>query len=708
MSKIDKCWLREVSGIETFFASYGVSSANYSSSENAETAEAAKAAKVTETAKAAIKETIISETQRLLNAKQQASKADAQLIFELKSSAGLVEAEVIPGAFEITQKDGKIYIAASAEIGLLYGLYELIRRINCRNSSAEASSTGVSESRNSSAEATNAGAQKSRVLNADISCVSVPRNYIRMLNHWDNFDGTIERGYAGRSIFFDSEKFINDNERIESYARLLASVGINAVSINNVNVKRRAVGLLREPHLNGVKNIADIFSAYGIKLFLAVNFASPVILGDTETADPLNDSVKNWWKQTADEIFKVIPGFGGFIVKADSEGEPGPFTYGRSHADGANMLAQSLAPHNALLIWRCFVYNCNQDWRDRKTDRARAAYDNFTPLNGMFAQNAALQIKNGPMDFQIREPVHPLFGALPQTNSIIEFQPTQEYTGQQKHICYLVPLWKEALDFNTHAPGKDKTVAEIVGGKYNCGVSGVVNVGADFNLTGHKLAQANLYGYGRLCWNPYLSSGEILTEWIRQSFALNEEDEKILFDVMADSRLTYEKYTSPLGVGWMIKPAHHYGPDVDGYEYDRWGTYHFADRDGIGVDRTTASGTAYSGTYHEPNASIYDSLETCPDELLLFFHHVPYTFVLKSGKTVIQHIYDTHFEGFERVLEMKAQLKKLEGKIPDCDYINITERINEQERSAREWRDQINTYFYRKSGIGDKHGRKIY
>src|SRR5690606_20931534 len=336
------------------------------------------------------------------------------------------------------------------------------------------------------------------------------------------------------------------------------------------------------------------------------------------------------------------PDFGGFVVKADSENRPGPFTYGRDHADGANMLATALQPYGGLVLWRCFVYDCHQDWRDRSTDRARAAYDHFKPLDGRFMDNVILQIKNGPMDFQVREPVSPLFGAMPNTNAVMEFQITQEYTGQQRHVCYLIPQWKEVLDFDTKVKGDGSTVKEIAAGnihpyKYS-GIAAVTNIGDDDNWTGHHLAQANLYGYGRLLWNPELSSEEIAAEWAQLTFSSSTDVQQLLIDFLMESWSIYEKYTSPLGVGWMVTPHYHYGPDIDGYEYSKWGTYHFADNKGIGVNRTVASGTGYTSQYEPEHAARYESLDTCPDELLLFFHHVPYTHVLHSGKTVIQHI----------------------------------------------------------------------
>lgn len=579
-------------------------------------------------------------------------------------------------------KEQCIAIGASTPVGVLYGVFHLLRLIGT----------------------------ESPIEHLDLSLN--PVNGLRMINHWDNFDGTIERGYAGRSFFYESNQFLNNDKRLRDYARMMSSVGINAISINNVNVHQLESLFITETYLPDIARIAAIFRVYGIKLFLSVNYASTIQLGVLDTADPLDPEVRQWWKEKAREVYKAIPDFGGFVVKADSENRPGPFTYGRDHADGANMLGEALEPFGGIVIWRCFVYNCKQDWRDRKTDRARAAYDHFKPLDGRFNDNVVLQIKNGPMDFQVREPVSPLFGALEHTNHTMEFQIAQEYTGQQRHLCYLVPQWKEILDFNTYAKGETTLVKHVVdgsvwGNRYN-GIAAVTNVGNDLNWTGHLLAQANLYGYGRLIWNPELTAQEIAEEWIRLTFGNDERLLAAVRGMLMDSWRIYESYTAPLGVGWMVNPDHHYGPNVDGYEYAKWGTYHYADHKGIGVDRTVKSGTGYSGQYMGPNASIYEDVDTCPDELLLFFHHVPYTHVLKSGQTVIQHIYDTHFEGADEAYQLLATWKTLEGSMDSGLYEQVEQRLEEQAEHAEEWRDRINTYFYRKSGIEDLKGRKIY
>ncbi|GJM82069.1 hypothetical protein HMSSN139_45650 [Paenibacillus sp. HMSSN-139] len=495
---------------------------------------------------------------------------------------------------------------------------------------------------------------------------------------------------------------------------MLASVGINAISINNVNVHERETRWITEESLPEVARVAEVFRDYGIAVFLSINFAAPLSLGDLNTADPLDPGVHRWWADAAERIYRQIPDFGGFVVKADSEHRPGPFAYGRDHADGANMLADALAPHGGLVIWRCFVYNCMQDWRDRSTDRARAAYDHFKPLDGRFRGNVLLQIKNGPMDFQVREPVSPLFGAMRHTNQMLEFQITQEYTGQQRHLCYLVPQWKQVLDFNTHAADAGAEVKRVVDGslfgmKYS-GVAAVSNIGDDESWTGHPLAHANLFGYGRLIWNPELSAETIAEEWAGLTFGNDPEVTGPIREMLMASWPIYESYTAPLGVGWMVVPHTHYGPDVDGYEYSRWGTYHFADRDGIGVNRTIATGTGYTSQYFSPNREMYDSLDQCPDELLLFFHHVPYSHRLHSGKTVIQHIYDAHFAGVEAAEELKKtwDAKALRDRVDPLLHAAVADRLAEQAEHAKHWRDVVNTYFYRKSGVPDERGRTIY
>lgn len=554
-----------------------------------------------------------------------------------------------------------------------------------------------------------------------------PAFALRVLDHWDNVDvhpvmGQVERGYSGGSIFYADGAVREDLSRVTTYARLLAATGIDRVCINNVNVHAREARLLTDD-LPEVARIAAALRPYGVRTHLAVSFAAPMTLGGLPSSDPLDDDVRAWWRAAADRVWATIPDFGGFVVKADSEGQPGPFAYGRDHADGANLLAEAVAPHDGVVHWRAFVYDHTQDWRDRSTDRARAAYDHFAPLDGRFAENVVVQVKHGPIDFQTREAVSPVLAGMPATRLALELQVTQEYTGQQRHACYLAPWWSENLGFRPwgedgaavrdvvagRGPGASAAVADAAGG----GIAAVSNVGDDRFWTGHPLAQANLYAFGRLAWDPTLDPAAILDEWIGLTFAgpdgtVAERVREVLHTVLDDSWRTYESYTAPLGVGFMVRPGHHYGPDVDGYEYTPWGTYHFADRDGIGVDRTRATGTGFTGQYPAPWRDLYEDPATCPDELLLFFHHVPYTHVLRSGVTVAQHVYDTHFAGVERVREAIAAWESLDGRIPSDVDTRVRERLAEQLRSAIEWRDQLNTYFFRKSGVPDARGRTIY
>ena len=537
-----------------------------------------------------------------------------------------------------------------------------------------------------------------------------PAHPIRMLDHWDNMVthpvmGAVERGYAGDSIFFADGEVRGDLARVARYARLLASVGINRVAINNVNVHQIEARLLTDK-LPDVARIADVFRPWGIRLHLSVNFASPTRLGGLASADPLLPEVSEWWREATDRVYDAIPDFGGYVVKADSEGQPGPFSYDRTHAEGAEPLAAALAPHGGIVHWRAFVYDHHQDWRDRSTDRAKAAFGHFLPLDGKFADNVVLQVKHGPIDFQAREPVSPVVGALTRTAVAVEFQVTQEYTGQQKHVCYLGPAWSEILRFRFAGDTDDaRPLADNATG----GFVAVSNVGTDDFLTGHPLAQANLYAFGRLAWQPLADPIALLDEWIGATFpGADASTRAALHAILDTSWATYEKYTAPLGVGFMVRSSDHYGPDVDGYEYSRWGTYHFADRDGVGVDRTQATGTGFAGQYPSPWRERYESLSECPDELVLFFHHVPYGHVLKSGTTVIQHIYNTHADGVDEVLRSQAAWAGLVHRIDAATHERVTALLVEQVRSAHEWCDQIRTYFFRKSGVADATGRPHY
>jgi alpha-glucuronidase len=601
-----------------------------------------------------------------------ASPGPYDLLLELTGTRGGDGGE----AFTVERGDGRTTVTASGGPGLLYGLFHVVRL-------GDTAFHGAYER------------EEHR-----------PEVALRMLDHWDNVAvhpvmGQVERGYAGGSLFWADGRARGEWERVRAYGRLLAACGINAVAVNNVNVHTAEAHLLTD-RIGEVADIADVLRPYGIRTHLSVTFAAPVVLGGLPTADPLDEAVRAWWVEATARVYEAVPDFGGYVVKADSEGRPGPFAYGRSHADGANMLAAALEPYGGTVHWRAFVYDHRQDWRDRTTDRARAAYDHFVPLDGEFADNAVLQVKHGPMDFQVREPVSPLLGAMPRTRLAVELQATQEYTGQQRHVCWLGPMWSEVLRFRPEGESGARVGETARGG----GLVAVSNVGDDPFWTGHPLAQANLYTFGRLAWRSDADPGGILDEWIRLTFGTAPAAG--LRAVLDGSWRTYEKYTAPLGVGWMVQPGHHYGPSVDGYEYSPWGTYHFADRDGVGVDRSVATGTGYAGQYAKPWAESYESPDTCPDELLLFFHHVSYDHMLRSGKTVIQHIYDTHFEGVREVEAARRVWASLAGVVDPARHARVTELFEEQLRSAREWRDQVNSYFFRKSGVPDAHGRRIH
>jgi len=525
----------------------------------------------------------------------------------------------------------------------------------------------------------------------------------RILNHWDNITGIVERGYSGKSLFFKDGEVCYDTERIHDYARFLASIGINRVCCNNVNVTERAARLITREMLPDIAGLADIFRKFGIRFIIAVDFTNPRLLGGLKTYDPYDDKVIKWWENAAAEVYSFIPDLAGFLVKADSEFRDGPAALGRTQADGANVIARALKPHGGKVYWRCFVYNCIQDWRDTKTDRPKAAYDHFYQLDGDFDDNVILQIKHGPSDFQVREPNSPLLGTMKHTAQAIELQVTQEYTGQQIDLYALAVQWEEVFS----SPVSDKqTMRDLMGSKVTAIVA-VANTGLDENWTGHTLAQANLYSFGRMACNPTLTAQEVLSEWIELTFGSNPKLNEPLLNMMLKSRYTYEKYACPLGLGWMVNINHHYGPSPEGYEFSKWGTYHRANHKAIGIDRTE-KGTGFTAQYHPYLNEMYSNLETCPEELLLYFHRLPYDYRLKNGKTLLQFIYDSHFEGYEEVEDFIKTWESLKPYLSECIYTSVSKRLHTQRENAREWRDVVNTYFYRLTGIPDEHGRIIY
>lgn len=540
-----------------------------------------------------------------------------------------------------------------------------------------------------------------------LESVQRPSAPIRWVNQWDNIDGSIERGYGGRSIFFADGDVRQDLTRAGQYARLLASIGINGCTINNVNASQK---MLDASFIAQVRRIADAFRPWGVQLSMSVDLSSPKLIGGLETFDPLDPQVAGWWRNKVDEIYRQIPDFGGFLVKADSEGRSGPSTYGRSHADAANVIARALKPHGGVIFYRAFVYNHHLDWRNLKNDRAKAAYDNFHPLDGQFDGNAIVQIKNGPIDFQVREPASPLFAGLRRTNEAIELQITQEYTGQQRQLCFLVPMWKEVLDFDMRVDGKSTLVKDIVSGRVFHrpvgGFAGVANVGLDENWLGSPLAMANLYGFGRLAWNPNLSSEAIVDEWTRLTFGSDPLVVRTINDLQLKSWHAYENYTGPLGAGTLTNiTGNHYDPVPMSSEENGWGQWHRADHNGIGMDRTIATGTGFIAQYSPEVQKVYESLASCPDNLLLFFHHVPYTDRLHSGKTVIQHIYDSHYDGADQAAHFVPEWKALAGHIDEAHYQDILARFEYQSKEAVLWRDTICSWIFELSGIPDQKGR---
>jgi len=570
-----------------------------------------------------------------------------------------------------------LIITSTSERGVLYGVFALLSKI-ARGESVSA-----------------------------LHETQQPEAPIRWVDQWDNLDGRIERGYAGPSIFFENGNVRADLTRAGEYARLLASIGINGCAINNVNANPR---VLEDSFLPQLARVADVFRPWGVQLAISVDLSSPKVIGGLDTFDPADPQVGEWWNKKVDEIYRLIPDFAGVVVKADSEGRLGPATYGRTPADAANVIARALAPHRGIVFYRAFVYNHHLDWTNLKNDRARAAYDNFHSLDGKFDDNVIIQIKYGPIDFQVREPVSPLFSGLEKTNEAIELQVTQEYTGQQRHLCFLPTMWKQVLDFDMHAAALPTPVKNIVAGQTfhrpAGGFVAVVNVGMDANWLGHPLAMANLYGYGRLAWNSNLDSKAIAEEWTRLSFGNDPAVVQTISAVLLASWPIYESYTGPLGAGTLTDIlGSHFGPGVESSERNGWGQWHRADHEGIGMDRAVATGTGYVEQYRPPVRKLYESLNSTPDELLLFFHHVPYTHVLHSGKTVIQHIYDSHYEGAERAASLVAQWKSLKERVDQDRYEEVLRRLEYQAGHAIVWRDAVCNWFLQISGIADQRGR---
>lgn len=562
-------------------------------------------------------------------------------------------------------------ITASNPIGLLYGAYELIRLQNT--------------------DAYNTGSGKQQSFSKVIDETEKPQVGLRILNHWDNLDGSIERGYAGKSIFKWEEIKLGKNgkggsiskslhDRLITYARANASLGINGSVLNNVNASPK---MMTAEYINKVKIIANILRPYGIRVYLSINFASPMALGYTKTADPLDKKVQQWWKKKAKEIYATIPDFGGFLVKANSEGQPGPGDYHRTHADGANMLADAVKPYGGIIMWRSFVYGANH----KGEDRVKQAVSEFKGMDGKFRDNVILQSKNGPLDFQPREPYAPIFDNIKQTPQIAELQITQEYLGQSKHLTYLAPMWKEFFGF----VNPDRLV----------GISGVANIGDDANWCGHPFSQANWYAFGRLAWNPSLTAEEIAHEWLVQTY--ENQDERFTKPVemmMMTSREACVNYMMPLGLHHIFKFDHHYGPEPDGFiaSYPlEWCPvyYHKADAQGVGFDRSS-KGTDAVGQYPEPYRSLYDNIETCPEEYLLWFHHVPWTYKMKSGSTLWQELcmkYNMGVAMVEVYRDFWHTSAKQYMKGHEQEWQHTDSLLNVQLENAKEWRNTCLKYF---------------
>lgn len=554
--------------------------------------------------------------------------------------------------FRVYRDKKGLVLSANNDLGLLYGSYALLR---------------------------DNAAGKAIALREEI-----PAYNVRVLNHWDNLDGTIERGYSGHSIWNWDELPDVVSPRYREYARANASVGINGVVLNNVNASSK---ILSAEYLAKVAKIADVFRPYGIKVYLSANFAAPMQLGGLKTADPLEPEVAAWWKAKADEIYKLIPDFGGFLVKANSEGQPGPCDFDRTHAEGANMMARALKPHGGIVMWRAFVYS------PADADRAKQAYIEFQPLDGKFDDNVIVQIKNGPIDFQPREPYSPLFGAMPQTDQMVEFQVTQEYLGHSNHIAYLAPMWTEFFDYVS--PSSLKAIA------------GVANVGNDTNWTGHPMAQANWYAFGRLAWNPQLSSEEIIDEWMPMTLNYPENTPKEVIDglknMMLNSREAVVDYMMPLGLHHLFAFGHHYGPepwcDIKGGRPD-WMPpyYHRADSTGLGFNRSSSGSNAVA-QYPAQLAKKLDNINTCPEEFILWFHHVPWDFKMKSGATLWQELCNRYQSGVESVETMQRQWTAAKPYIDPELWNDVNERLMTQARDANWWKEGCLLYFQQFSGM---------
>ncbi|MDT0690387.1 alpha-glucuronidase family glycosyl hydrolase [Salegentibacter sp. F188] len=562
-----------------------------------------------------------------------------------------------------TQDGNKtILITAKTDIGVLYGTFRLIKEMQLHNDIS------------------------------NLAIIDSPKIQKRVLNHWDNLDRTVERGYAGFSIW--DWHLLPDLIKPEytDYARANASIGINGTVLTNVNANSL---ILTEQYIEKVKALAEVFRPYGIQVYLTARFSAPMESGDVDTADPLNAQVKQWWKDKADEIYAEIPDFGGFLVKANSEGQPGPNNYDRTHVDGANMLAEAVAPHDGIVMWRAFVYSEHDP-----EDRAKQAYSEFVPFDGQFKKNVLVQVKNGAIDFQPREPFHPIFGAMPNTPLMMEFQITQEYLGFASHLVFLPKLFEETLDEDTYVNGENSTVAKVIDGSLSnkklTGIAGVANIGTAKNWTGHPFGQSSWYGFGRLAWDPYLDSERIAEEWLKMTFTNEEEFVDPMTDLLIKSREAVVKYMTPLGLHHIMNTNHHYGPGpwVSNLSRPEWNPvyYHKADEEGIGFDRTI-SGSDALAQYADPIAQQYSSPETTPEKYLLWFHHLPWDYQMDNGETLWHNLATTYQEGVEDVEEMVETWNNMEEYVDEERFKKVSMLLQIQLKEAKWWRNACLSYF---------------
>lgn len=591
-----------------------------------------------------------------------ASNINADLIQNSKKELAAIKNEGFLIKTINLNKKNQILITAKTDIGVLYGVFHFLKLL-----------------------------QTNQSIN-NLAIIDSPKINVRILNHWDNLNETVERGYAGSSIWNWQKLPDFIDQRYIDYARANASIGINGAVLNNVNASAL---ILTPQYLEKVTALANTFRPYGIKVYLTARFSAPIEIGGLKTADPYDTVVQQWWKNKAAEIYKSIPDFGGFVVKANSEGQPGPQNYGRNHVDGANMLADALAPFGGIVMWRAFVYSEHD-----ADDRAKQAYSEFVPYDGKFRDNVIVQVKNGAIDFQPREPFHPMFGAMPKTPLMMEFQITQEYLGFSTHLVFLPKLFQEVLESDTYSKGQGSTVAKIIDGSLDnhklTGIAGVANIGSDINWTGHPFAQANWYGYGRLAWNPNLDSETIAEDWLRMTFSNDEKFIKAVKEMMLDSRETVVNYMTPLGLHHIMDTGHHYGPGpwVSNLSRPEWNPvyYHKADKNGIGFDRSSTGSNATT-QYAPEVAKQFNDIASCPEKDLLWFHHVSWDYKLKNGATLWNGLALKYQEGVNQVAAMQTTWNKMEPYVDEQRFHEVQMLLNIQHKEAKWWRDACLLYF---------------